>query len=76
MHILDCTDLKCPLPLLKLKVALASLPKGGLIRLITTDTVSLRDIPAFCEGMGLHLATHVIGNTHEFVIYEKSTSNT
>ena len=76
MHILDCTDLKCPLPLLKLKVALASLPKGELIRLTTTDPVSLRDISAFCEHMGLHLATHVIGNTHEFFIHEKSTSNT
>lgn len=76
MQILDCTDLKCPLPLLKLKVALASLPKGRLIRLIATDPVSLRDIPAFCDHMGLHLATHVKGNAHEFVIHEKSTSNT
>ncbi len=76
MQLLDCTNLKCPLPLLKLKVALASLPKGRSIRLITTDPVSLKDIPAFCERMGHALATHAKGNTHEFVIKEKRTSNT
>ena len=41
MQIVDCTDEKCPLPLLKVKIALASNPEGGVIHLITTDPVSL-----------------------------------
>jgi tRNA 2-thiouridine synthesizing protein A len=52
MQTLDCTALKCPLPLLKLKVALAELEAGQVIELTTTDAVSCRDIPAYCQRAG------------------------
>ena len=71
MQIVDCTDEKCPLPLLKLKIALASKPEGGVIHLITTDPVSLKDIPAFCEHMGHEFVIHAKYNVHEFVIKQK-----
>ena len=48
MLTLDCTELKCPLPLLKLKLALSDMAEGEVIRLSTTDPVSCRDIPKFC----------------------------
>ena len=49
MRTLDCTDLKCPLPLLRLKVAINEGDEDPFIRLITTDAISLRDIPAFLQ---------------------------
>ena len=53
MRTLDCTDLKCPLPLLKLKVAINDDCSDRAIRLLTTDPISLRDIPAFCKRTGI-----------------------
>lgn len=50
MDILDCTSLKCPLPLLKLKVALANMTSGDIIILRTNDPISCRDIPIFCAN--------------------------
>jgi len=55
MHRLDCTSLKCPLPLLKLKVALVELASGDEIELLATDPVSCRDIPKFCQKTGHQL---------------------
>lgn len=55
MHRLDCTTLKCPLPLLKLKVALVDLATGEDIELSASDPISCRDIPKFCEKSGHQL---------------------
>jgi|TARA_B110000305_G_scaffold131403_2_gene146798 tRNA 2-thiouridine synthesizing protein A len=59
MRTLDCTQLKCPLPLLKLKVALNEMIVGETICLIATDPVSASDIPKFCKKTGnLLLSMH------------------
>ena len=68
MRTLDCTDLKCPLPLLKLKVAINDDCSDRAIRLLTTDPISLRDIPAFCKRTGHHLASINEGPLLEFII--------
>jgi len=68
MQTLDCTDLKCPLPLLKLKVALAELDAGQVIELTTTDAVSCRDIPAFCARAGHQLLLQDGANPFRFQI--------
>ncbi|WP_110685989.1 sulfurtransferase TusA family protein [Salinicola aestuarinus] len=44
---LDATGLDCPLPLLKAKQALASLPDGGVLEVIATDPGSWRDFESF-----------------------------
>ena len=72
MQTLDCTDLKCPLPLLKLKVALADVAVGDRIELITTDAISCRDIPAFCDRAGHRLISASDEAPFRFEI-EKST---
>ena len=38
------------------------------IRLLTTDPISLRDIPAFCKRTGHHLASINEGPLLEFII--------
>ena len=68
MRTLDCTDLKCPLPLLRLKVAINEGAEDSCIRLITTDAISLRDIPAFCNRLGHRLVSVAEGPPHEFDI--------
>ena len=68
MRTLDCTDLKCPLPLLKLKVAINDGSTEHVIRLVTTDPISLRDIPAFCKRAGHRLTSVTEGQPHEFII--------
>ncbi len=45
----DARQLKCPMPLLKLKQALNTLEPGQSVHIITTDRVSLRDFKSFIE---------------------------
>ena len=68
MRTLDCTDLKCPLPLLKLKVAINDGSTEHVIRLVTTDPISLRDIPAFCQRAGHRLNSVSESQPYEFII--------
>ncbi len=68
MRTLDCTGLRCPLPLLRLKVAINEGNDDSFIRLITTDAISLRDIPAFCNRTGHRLVSVTEGPPHAFDI--------
>ncbi|MDG4811843.1 sulfurtransferase TusA family protein [Hydrogenovibrio sp. 3SP14C1] len=52
--ILDVKNLPCPLPLVKLKKALAEVDiNQQSIQLTVTDQSALKDIPAFCMNKGL-----------------------
>lgn len=44
---LDCTGLRCPLPLLRTKQSLNRMVPGSVLEVMTTDTGALRDIPAW-----------------------------
>ena len=49
---LDTTGLRCPLPVLKARKRLSSLPSGAELRVITTDPVAVIDMPDFCREAG------------------------
>lgn len=51
--VIDTSGLHCPMPLLKLKMALRNLADGTSIRLISTDPMSQQDIKRYCEIAGL-----------------------
>ncbi|MDP9813393.1 tRNA 2-thiouridine synthesizing protein A [Rhizobium tibeticum] len=51
----DLRGLKCPLPVLKTRRKMSSLPKGALIRVETTDPLAGIDIPHFCSEDGHEL---------------------
>lgn len=53
--ILDAKEDRCPMPLLKLKLALAKMAEGETICLYATDQGSLKDIPHFLTLVGLPL---------------------
>ena len=55
MDVLDLKGLKCPLPVLRAKKALAALPPGTVLEVEATDPAALKDFPAFCEMTGHEL---------------------
>ncbi|ROT46356.1 sulfurtransferase TusA family protein [Pusillimonas sp. NJUB218] len=55
----DASGLKCPLPILRAKKALAQLQSGQTLKVITTDTNAVRDFQAFCRQTGNALVTQV-----------------
>ena len=51
----DARGLNCPLPILKAKKALAELQSGELLKVLSTDSGSLRDFQAFAKQTGNEL---------------------
>lgn len=49
---LDVKGLACPLPVLKARKALAGLPKGATLEVLSTDPGSPADFTAFAESTG------------------------
>lgn len=63
---IDTRGLNCPLPILKAKKALSTMESGQLLKVLSTDTGSLRDFVAFAKQTGNELiAQETVGN--EFV---------
>ncbi len=52
---IDTRGLNCPLPILKAKKALADMESGQLLRVVATDTGSVRDFQAFAKQTGNEL---------------------
>lgn len=48
----DASGLKCPLPILRAKKALAAMASGEVVKVITTDPHAKRDFEAFCNQTG------------------------
>lgn len=55
---LDARGLCCPLPILKAKKALADMETGQVLRIVATDTGSVRDFQAFAKQTGNALLAH------------------
>ena len=49
---LDVTGLKCPLPILKAKKALALMNAGQVLQVLATDAAAPDDFAAFCRQTG------------------------
>ena len=52
---LDATGLLCPLPVLKARRALKSVPAGGLLEVLATDPGAIKDFEHFCQTTGCEL---------------------
>ncbi|MBK5932945.1 tRNA 2-thiouridine synthesizing protein A [Rhodovulum imhoffii] len=69
LHEIDARGLRCPLPVLKLRKALAGLSEGAELRLWADDPMALIDIPNFCTESGhTVLAEEETRGGHVFVI--------
>ncbi|ABO23708.1 sulfurtransferase TusA family protein [Shewanella loihica] len=49
MTFIDLTHYRCPLALVKLKMALKQLPSGDVLRVQLKDSGSRQDVPRFLE---------------------------
>ena len=49
---IDLSDLRCPLPVLRVKKALGEINAGELLRFFVTDPGAVDDIPAFINQAG------------------------
>ncbi|WP_310613419.1 sulfurtransferase TusA family protein [Limnohabitans sp.] len=52
---LDTRGLNCPLPILKAKKALTAMESGQVLKVVSTDTGSVRDFAAFAKQTGNEL---------------------
>ncbi len=52
---LDARGLNCPLPILKAKKALAEMQSGQVLKVLATDSGSVRDFQAFAKQTGNEL---------------------
>ena len=69
---LDARGLNCPLPILKAKKALAELASGQVLRIVATDTGSVRDFQAFAKQTGNALLAHTqVGGEFTFWMRRK-----
>jgi tRNA 2-thiouridine synthesizing protein A len=65
---LDARGLNCPLPILKAKKALAEMMSGEVLRVVATDSGSVRDFQAFARQTGNQLLEQS-ENEQEFTFY-------
>ncbi|WP_224814995.1 sulfurtransferase TusA family protein [Hasllibacter sp. MH4015] len=49
---IDARDLLCPLPVLRLRKALAKAGPGAQVHLLATDPAARIDVPHFCAEQG------------------------
>lgn len=67
--VLDLKGLKCPLPVLKTRKAMAGLEQGDTITVLTTDPMAAIDIPHFCQESGHRLVSaETSGENGRFVL--------
>lgn len=72
--LLDTKDMICPLPVLKARKALKSLPVGGVLEVHATDRAAHKDFPAFCAATGhILLSTETQGPVTIFRIEKAGT---
>ncbi|HUH58456.1 MAG TPA: sulfurtransferase TusA family protein [Candidimonas sp.] len=55
----DASGLKCPLPILRAKKALAQLQSGQILKVVTTDKHAVTDFQAFAKQTGNTLEAQV-----------------
>ena len=63
MHQLDCRDLRCPLPIVRISQAVRDLDVGDCLQVLATDPAFRADLSAWAEMTG-----------NELVSFEKDAS--
>ena len=65
---LDTRGMNCPLPILKTKKSLADITAGQVLKVISTDPGSVKDMQAFANQTGNELVS-ASENAGEFVFF-------
>ena len=54
-EVLDCSGLLCPMPLVKVKKALGRMSVGSILKMISTDPLSVTDVEPWTHMTGQEL---------------------
>lgn len=65
---LNARGMSCPLPIVKTKKALVDMSAGQVLKVISTDTGSLKDMVAFAEQTGNPLLS-TVEESGEYIFY-------
>jgi len=68
---LDTRGLNCPLPILKAKKALIGMTSGQVLRVVSTDTGSVRDFEAFAKQTGHELLSQTTEGSDFFHVLKR-----
>ncbi len=69
---LDTLGLLCPLPVLKARKRLKSMPAGALLRVLADDPAAIIDVPHFCAESGHLLISQEDANGHQVYVIQKT----
>ncbi|TEX49781.1 MAG: hypothetical protein B7C55_12685 [Actinomycetales bacterium mxb001] len=67
-RLLDVCGLKCPMPILRTKKALAAMASGEVLEILVTDPAAREDFAAFARQTG-HVLLHVQDGDAQWAIY-------
>jgi len=70
--ILDAIGLLCPLPVLKARKRLVSMPDGAVLKLLSDDPAAVVDVPHFCAETGYELTAQGEASDHRFYLIRKA----
>ena len=69
---LDARGLQCPLPIVKTKKQLNDMASGQVLKVVSTDVGSLKDMEAFAQATGNDLlASQTQGKEYVFFLRRK-----
>ncbi|MBO9413293.1 MULTISPECIES: sulfurtransferase TusA family protein [Ruegeria] len=68
---LDALGLLCPLPVLKARKRLKSMPSGAVLRVLADDPAAIIDVPHFCSESGHHLLSQEETEGHQVYLIQK-----
>ncbi|MFT4996817.1 MAG: tRNA 2-thiouridine synthesizing protein A [Chitinophagales bacterium] len=71
-QLVDATGLQCPLPLLKAKQGLNTLSSGQLLRVLATDSGSVKDFRTYADISG-HILLEILqeDDVYSYLIRKK-----
>lgn len=70
---LDALGLLCPLPVLKARKRLKSMPAGSILRVLADDPAAIVDVPHFCAEAGHILLSQEQESDHQVYVILKSS---
>lgn len=68
---LDARGLNCPLPILKTKKSLADMTSGQVLKVVSTDVGSIKDMQAFANQTGNALVSSTEENGEYVFLMQK-----
>lgn len=70
-HVLDCTDLNCPIPIVRLSQAIRGIESGAQIVILANDPAFRADLEAWVRRFGHTILAFVEGPVSRATVLKK-----